>query len=597
MNKRIMLLKHKFSINLTIRQQILVAMLAVALFATAIIGIAIYSISKSTIEKNYSNLRSNNLQMSSRIVELQTEPIIEIGRSLLVDKVFRRIMQEETSSTPYFSGTNQLTLDKTLSSLMALDENIAGMTVVNENGNWRYFSKNSTVSSMANHYYTTDDLLEQPWVEAANEANGREFFFGYNVILPDTDTGSFCFVKKLINIENSKSMGYLVVHIRDNLLERAFTSSIEGYRTDRYMVVSQEGSEVILSSETDSDSMRVAHSEYLNRPVEGTETDISRDSRYIFSSAAIPRTGWEIVTYIERSELSQESAYIGRVTMGVGVLLVLISVLISGFISSRISKPLKLLEKTIEDVGSGSRRITAEFDQSEIGHIGMQFKQMVNENLDLQDRLLRSEIKEKEAELLLLQAQINPHFLYNTLDSLYFMALIRHDDEIADMVQVLSNSFKLSLNKGERFITVENELTRIQEYMKIQNIRYNNRFELGIEADDEIRKKKILTFVLQPFVENSVYHGLEARVGSGFVRVICKTEQDHLQFVVEDNGIGIQDPGRIESGYGIRNVRERIQLLYGCRYGVRFEDRQGGGTRVIITLPDQEVDYVSDGCN
>lgn len=597
MNKRIMLLKHKFSINLTIRQQILVAMLAVALFATAIIGIVIYSISKSTIEKNYSNLRSNNLQISSRIVELQTEPIIEIGRSLLVDKVFRKIMQEETSSTPYFSGTNQLTLDKTLSSLMALDENIAGMTVVNENGNWRYFSKNSTVSSMANHYYTTDDLLEQPWVEAANEANGREFFYGYNVILPDTDTGSFCFVKKLINIENSKSMGYLVVHIRDNLLERAFTSSIEGYRTDRYMVVSQDGSEVILSSETDSDSMRVAHSEYLNRPVEGTETDISKDSRYIFSSAAIPRTGWEIVTYIERSELSQESAYIGRVTMGVGVLLVLISFLISGIISSRISKPLKLLEKTIEDVGSGSRRITAEFDQSEIGHIGMQFKQMVNENLDLQDRLLRSEIKEKEAELLLLQAQINPHFLYNTLDSLYFMALIRHDDEIADMVQVLSNSFKLSLNKGERFITVENELTRIQEYMKIQNIRYNNRFELGIEADDEIRKKKILTFVLQPFVENSVYHGLEARVGSGFVRVICKTEQDHLQFVVEDNGIGIQDPGRIESGYGIRNVRERIQLLYGCRYGVRFEDRPGGGTRVIITLPDQEVDYVSDGCN
>ncbi|MDD3503410.1 MAG: extracellular solute-binding protein, partial [Eubacteriales bacterium] len=126
MNKRIMLLKHKFSINLTIRQQILVAMLAVALFATAIIGIAIYSISKSTIEKNYSNLRSNNLQISSRIVELQTEPIIEIGRSLLVDKVFRKIMQEETSSTPYFSGTNQLTLDKTLSSLMALDENIAG---------------------------------------------------------------------------------------------------------------------------------------------------------------------------------------------------------------------------------------------------------------------------------------------------------------------------------------------------------------------------------------------------------------------------------------------------------------------------------------
>lgn len=587
----------KLIINLPIRFQILIAMLAVALFATAIIGAVIYSISRSTIEKNYSNLRSNNLQISSRIVELQTEPIIEIGRSLLVDKVFRKIMQEETSDTPYFSGMNQLSLDKTLSSLMTLDENIAGMTVVNMNGNWRYFSKNSTVSSMANHFYTSGDLLEQPWVSMADEANGREVFVGYNVILPEIDTGSYCFVKKLNNIENIQPLGYLVVHIRDNLLERAFTSSIEGYRTDRYMVVSQNGSEIILSSEEDAVSIENAHVDYLRQLAAIDQPDGDKNSRFIFSSVAIPRTDWEIVTYIERSELSQESAYIGRITMSVGALLVLVSFFISGFISSRISKPLKLLEKTIEDVGSGSRRITAEFDQSEIGHIGRQFKQMVNENLDLQDRLLRSEIKEKEAELLLLQAQINPHFLYNTLDSLYFMALIRHDDEIAEMVQVLSNSFKLSLNKGERFITVDNELTRIREYMKIQNIRYNNRFELDIEADDEIRRKKILTFVLQPFVENSVYHGLEARIGNGFVRVICKKEQNQLRFIVEDNGIGIKDPASIESGYGIKNVRERIQLLYGFMFGVQFEDRPGGGTRVIITLPDQEVDHVSNGSN
>lgn len=582
---------------LTIRFQILVAMLAVALFATTILGAVIYSISRSTIEKNYSNLRSNNLQISSRIVELQTEPIIEIGRSLLVDKVFRKIMQEEPSTTPYFSGTNQLSLDKTLSSLMTLDENIAGMTVVNMNGNWRYFSKNSTVSSMANHYYTSGDLLEQPWVSVAEKGNGREVFIGYNVIIPDQDTGSYCFVKKLINIENSQPLGYLVVHIRDNLLERAFTSSIEGYRTDRYMIVSQDGTEIILSSEDDDASIDAAHREYLKQMAGDDLANEGKRSRFIFSNTAIPRTGWEIVTYIERSELSQESAYIGRITISVSALLVLVSFLISGFISSRISKPLKLLEKTIEDVGSGSRRITAEFDHSEIGNIGSQFKNMVNENLDLQDRLLRSEIKEKEAELLLLQAQINPHFLYNTLDSLYFMALIRHDDEIADMVQVLSNSFKLSLNKGERFITVENELTRIKEYMKIQNIRYNNRFDLEIEADDEIRRKKILTFVLQPFVENSVYHGLEARVGRGFVRVICRKEHEMLRFVVEDNGIGIKDPTRIESGYGIKNVRERIQLLYGCDYGVLFEDRPGGGTRVIITMPDQEVTNVSNGCN
>jgi two-component system sensor histidine kinase YesM len=195
------------------------------------------------------------------------------------------------------------------------------------------------------------------------------------------------------------------------------------------------------------------------------------------------------------------------------------------------------------------------------------------------------QLNEREAEVLLLQSQINPHFLYNTLDSIYFVAIVHGDDQIADMIMALSNNFKLSLNRGDKFITVEDSVRWIREYMKLQNMRYNDRFELIENVAEEVLPKKILTFILQPFVENAMYHGLEPKIGKGkIVLTGCQKDQT-LVFTIEDDGVGSDDPSVFDSGYGVRNVRERIRLHYGEEYGAEVESQKGKGTKVTVTVP------------
>ena len=231
------------------------------------------------------------------------------------------------------------------------------------------------------------------------------------------------------------------------------------------------------------------------------------------------------------------------------------------------------------------RHITEEFDDSEVGQIGQKFKEMVNTNLELSEHLLSAKLNEREAELLLLQSQINPHFLYNTLDSLYCIAIIHGDDQIADMALALSNHFKLALNNGQKFCKVSDAIMQIQEYMKLQNIRFRDRFELELDVDKEIMEERILTFILQPFVENALYHGLEPKIGNGKIVVRGWREEENLIFTVADDGVGMEDISVLQTGYAIQNVWERIHLNYGDEYGFTAESGKGQGTKITITLP------------
>lgn len=167
---------------------------------------------------------------------------------------------------------------------------------------------------------------------------------------------------------------------------------------------------------------------------------------------------------------------------------------LSAYLSYRISKSLTYrlgrLERTIQQVSDGNYDIEEVFDNSEVGKIGNQFKKMVNSNHELNDKLLKTKLKERESELLLLQTQINPHFLYNTLDALYFMAVIHCEEEIAEMVHALSDTFRLSLNRGEKLITVSDEINRLKAYMKVQSFRYKDRFSLILNIDEEIMNRK-----------------------------------------------------------------------------------------------------------
>lgn len=566
----------------TIREQILFSMIAVSILIMLVLGVFIFGFSKKTIENNYQESHYYNLQVSSSTIEIQLSTIVDEVRTVLTDDTFLDIMIHDDSQSGYFSARNKLTLENTMNDITNHNQMIQSMLILNNSGNWLFVTKNTTQKAKVSHYYKKDNLLEESWIQVADKAKGKEVFYGYNILFDDENGSIFSMVKELIDARTGETVGYMVLNIRKNLLDKAFSTEIKSYTTNRYIIIDTNESR----NQNNKKSLV-----YFNGNTEDREEILEAynnglgNGRYLFSAYHNEISEWDIVNVIEREELSRESTYIGWGIVIAVIVLMFWSVYVATTISKRISEPLENLEKTIMEVGDGNYQLEAVFDDSEVGKVGKKFQDIAHNNLELRECLLNSEIKEKEAELLLLQSQINPHFLYNTLDSLYFMAIIKNADDIAEMVKSLSDTFKLSLNKGDKLIRVRDELEKIKAYMKIQNLRYGDRFDFHMVVEEEMMEFKMLSFILQPIVENSVYHGLEPKRGKGRIKIQGYIKEDCLFFVLSDNGVGISDMSKLESGYGVHNIQERIRLFYGDEFLVQFESVAGQGTTAIINVP------------
>ena len=302
-------------------------------------------------------------------------------------------------------------------------------------------------------------------------------------------------------------------------------------------------------------------------------------------------TGYTYLTIQPESVVLAPVYNLLRILAAIVALFLTISIFISYRLSRSVVKPVKHLKHIIQRMELdtlGQEKVTAyPVSVNELEELYQAFQLMSDNLKDSMEQLNQAKEQEMKARSMALQTQINPHFLYNTLDSIYCVAIIHGDDQIAEMILALSNNFKLSLNNGEKYISVADSIRRIEEYMKLQNMRYQDRFELHIEVQPEIMVNKIISFILQPFVENAMYHGLEPKLGKGSIWVTGKRAGKNLVFEIRDDGVGIQDLSKLETGYGIRNVKERIQLNYGPEYGVTFESEPGKGTTVRITIPEK----------
>lgn len=562
-----------------IRDQIFMSMLFLTVLAIGVLGTVSYHMEKTTIEENYRQSYETMLKNSSKILDLKLNPIIDKERSILTDVKLCEVLERGRKDGDHeFTQEEQKALEKILTSITFQEEAVSSVAVMDFYGHHFFLSNINKGGLSFYNYYKEHRFQDESWYKKTAENAGKEVFWGQGVLGGAEDTEEvICFTKILNNPSTGFPMGCMILNLSRRMLGESIVEGDEEYHTSVYMIVDEAhgGRPVYLNSE-DADTKQLV-SDYFS----------GSDKRYVFSSAQNETTGWSFVNAIAKNELSITSRYVRNVVFSLGGIIVVLSFFFARQISKSITKPLKQLEKVIYDVGEGERNISEEFDDSEVGMIGRKFKEMVNTNLELSERLMAVKLNEREAELLLLQAQINPHFLYNTLDSIYCVAIIHGDDQIAEMILALSNNFKLSLNNGEKYISVADSIRRIEEYMKLQNMRYQDRFELHVKVQPEIMESKIISFILQPFIENAMYHGLEPKLGKGSIWVAGKKEGENLIFEIRDDGVGIEDLSKIESGYGIRNVKERIQLNYGAEYGVTFESERGKGTTVRITIPEK----------
>lgn len=292
------------------------------------------------------------------------------------------------------------------------------------------------------------------------------------------------------------------------------------------------------------------------------------------------------------------------------------SVLAAWSLSRSIYSPIKKLHDVTTTITKNDLKALMSSDNvDEITELGLSFNIMIGKIKELLDSKIKEQETLKKAEMRALQAQINPHFLYNTLDTIIWMAESKKTDQVVKIVAALSNFFRISLSKGMDWITIGEEVERIKSYLTIQKMRYRDILDFTIEVDQEVADNTILKLILQPLVENALYHGIKNKREGGTINVRARKKGDfEVQLEVEDNGIGFtpdkliqlhteleDDSGdfKMESGFGIGNVNKRIRLYYGKQYGVSIQSEYTTGTCVTLVIPAkmeisiQEEDFVS----
>ncbi len=309
-------------------------------------------------------------------------------------------------------------------------------------------------------------------------------------------------------------------------------------------------------------------------------------------------TGWKIIGITPMADITSDYYQMKIFAAFIMFFAIFILVFLNMFVSSRIANPVKSLEKSVKRLENGEKDVEILISGSyEVQHLGKAIKSMVNQMHLLMDNIMVEQESKRKSELNALQAQINPHFLYNTLDSIIWMIENENYDGAIIMVTALARLFRISLSKGKNIITVKDEIEHARNYLTIQNIRYKNKFTYSIDVDEDALNLASIKLIVQPLIENAIYHGMEFMGGDGEVLVKAYIEKNDLFIDVIDNGLGMPQEvadtlltseskiGKKSSGIGLKNVNERIQLYFGKRYGLKVYSEPDEGTTICIHMP------------
>ncbi|RAV11763.1 cache domain-containing sensor histidine kinase [Paenibacillus contaminans] len=416
-------------------------------------------------------------------------------------------------------------------------------------------------------------------------------------------------VRPVRSTNQFRNLGVLSISLDENEMRRILKNA--GWEQSGFVLLTDPDG-VILSGDS---------SEWLSRPLQERMPNLAAlnelEGTFTYSSEGrgedtvlyrtIAGTNWKLIGVIPTRTYTAQNQYVLTVTaVAIGVAL-LVSVVFVLLFLRRVTRPLRGLATTLKDINPDEAIPSfAVKSADEVGLLLHSFNKLSERIQRLMEQVQQNEAKKKEADIMALQAQINPHFLYNTLSSIHWIALMNKDGQIAEMVGALSDFLRFSLNKGEEFCKASQEVAHAQNYVKIMAIRFQDKFEAKFYIDPKLQDEMMLKLLLQPLIENSIMHGLQKKKGRGHLYVHGELQGESMTFVVEDTGIGMDEsrlneirgnlnaasgtsspePGR--SGYGLRNVHQRLQLHYGTGTGLQIESEAGAGTRISFTIPIME---------
>lgn len=410
------------------------------------------------------------------------------------------------------------------------------------------------------------------------------------------------------NYKDGSFLGVILIDVNLNEIGKICESFQTSKDREGTLCILNEKGEMVYEQQDGRETLGLGNTqnqEQLNQAIEKDadgyfKTDIN-GRQYLVTVGNMEETGWKILNFRSYGDTTEVLRNTTMIICSVVLLVLILTLFALDGILTGIIRPLNRLQKHMErvDLENLNQQVKIESDD-EIGKLSRNFNSMLERIDNLKEQVVQEQENKRRYELQALQAQINPHFLYNTLDSIIWMAET-HDPNIVPMTEALAKLFRISLNKGNEEIILKKEIEHVKNYLIIQSMRYGEKFTYEIDVEKEVEKCRIIKLILQPIVENCIYHGIKMKKGTGHIHIRCFRENDLLKIQVQDDGCGMTGevcdkilsdevvPENISgSGIGVKNVNERIQLRFGKAYGLKYYSQLGEGTTVVYTLPFEQ---------
>lgn len=590
--------------DLRMQNKLFLGFLAVILIIAVLMGYFSLSVSEDSIKTQMlDSIQETTSQMSENI-DNEIQKVLNISTQVCSDEIVRTILQEERPDTLKQLYQNDMDVKRILDEAFSAVFSVEDVFVCSYNGSIYTADKNK-LSLVENYDFTRTDWFE----EMKNNDLNTKIMSGYDVnsyISMGETQKLFSIVKKIYDRTQTKEIGCIIIDMNSDILGNVLqninsNSYQQALIIDNYKkVIYHPDSHYIGTQyrERKISEMLIKKNGYIRSE--------NGEGYLVFSTSEI--TGWSVLSIIENRYIMEGVNRLRIFLVIITVLCLVLSVMIARMISKTISGPVSRLREQMHQVEKGDFNINVEVEtKDEIGHLTQAFDKMVKRTKKLIENVYQSEIYQKEAELNALQAQINPHFLYNTLQIIDMMAEEDGADEISDACQALSKIFRYSINKGKEYVQVEEEIVHIKNYMLIQKLRFGEKLSVKYDIEKECGELYIIKLLIQPLVENAVVHGIENVLGKCEVLIRVFQSGGYLFAEVEDNGNGIEEEKlkklneRLKqsaeqrivhkedyaggSSIGLENTNARIKLYFGQEYGITIVSKEGAGTKVRLKLP------------
>lgn len=571
------------------------------IFSVVLSSVIYQNVYKRTISQKVSSVSMQTVYSISSNIDAMIENAKNLSKVIITSDEIqnllkeRKIWKESVQTGTSVSGINTNNLDAQRVVNAHISRFIDGFPFISAIYIFDSTSQRYGIDKFPLKALELEAIEEAPWYNDAMMAGGG-FLLRINSggVLSEATGDAYVSLIRIINdIYLQEPVGVLILNITQDAFAEAYSDLRNNYDTD-IMIVDESGQNVVdFRNKTLMNVVTITATDAAEGS--GVQNIDGRD--YLISHLKMSKYNWHIVTAMPFEELSRESTVFYGITFAIIAFIAIFLFFGVLIISRMITNPINKLLISMKGVERGVfERVDIPIGNNEIGKLRDAYNIMIEQIEQLIARVVNDQKLRRKGELDVLQAQIKPHFLYNTFDAISSLALSGRNDEVYKLMKALGSYYRISLSKGSEVITIDEEIEVVKNYLAIQKVRYGDIFTVHYDVDARAGSVPLLKLILQPLVENALYHGIKPKGEKGNIWVIVHRDDDIITLTVKDDGVGMSqefimqmleaDPAAEKrTGFGLRGTLERLRIFYGSADPMHIESVRGEGTQVFIRIP------------